>query len=127
MKKILIIFTAVLLTAALAACQPDKNGDNDASDGGASELKPDITGEILEVQNETALRVLVDSTSDSITGEIWVTVTEDTKFVDAQGAEVQPEDIESLFEAGETAAFLSDGIIMESYPMQTSAEAAFIE
>ena len=125
-NRFLIIFLAALLAAALSACGPDKTDDNMTNDEDKN-LEPDIAGEVLEVQNENTLRVLVDSKSDYAAGQIWVSVTDGTKFVDSQGLEIEPEDIESLFVVGEDAAFLSDGMILESYPMQTKAEVVFVE
>ena len=124
-NKFLIISLAVLIAAVLAACNPGTTDDNMTYDGGGDTAEPDITGEILDVQNENALRVLVDSDSEQIKGQIWVTVKEETEFVDSEGLKAQPDDIESLFVVGEHAAFLSDGTILESYPMQTSAQIAF--
>ena len=117
-KKVFSILIIVFFAMVFAACGTDKTSSN---------AEPDISGEVLDIQNDTALRVLVDADSDFVTGQVWVSVTEDTIFVDADGQEAEPDDIESLFVKGERAAFLSTGEIMESYPMQARALIVFIK
>ena len=131
MNKKIIAAIAVLSLFALifAGCTPDKTADaldngEDAASG--TYPAPDITGEILDVTNDGALRVLVDSKAEAVSGEIWVTISDDTIFIDAQGNEFEPEDAESLFTAGDSVSFLSTGLILESYPMQTGAQNVYL-
>lgn len=84
-------------------------------------LAPDITGKVLDVTNDNVVRVLVDSTSETISGQIWVAINDDTTIIDKEGNVVMPDDIVGIFEVGQSVSFASDGMIMESYPMQTSA------
>ena len=126
MNKKIIAAIAVLSLFALifAGCAPDKDVDDvDKGEDTASGTypAPDITGEILDVTNDGALRVLVNSEAEVVSGEIWVTINDDTVFIDPQGNQFEPEDAESLFAVGDSVSFLSTGEIMESYPMQTSA------
>ena len=124
-KKIIAAIALLSLFALIfAGCTPDKavddvdNGEDTAS---GTYPAPDITGEILDVTNDGALRVLVNSEAEVVSGEIWVTINDDTVFIDPQGKTFEPEDAESLFAVGDSVSFLSTGEIMESYPMQTSA------
>jgi hypothetical protein len=129
-KKIIAAIACLSLFALMfAGCAPDNNtNDLDNGENTASETypAPDITGEILDVTNDGALRVLVDSKTEMVSGEIWVTIEDDTVFIDPQGSTFEPEDAKSLFTAGDSVSFLSTGEIMESYPMQTGAQNVYL-
>jgi len=114
-KKFTLVLILAITVAFFVGCQDEKPQD-----------APDIVGEVLDITNDKVVRVLVDSLSENITGQIWVSITEETAFVDSQGETIVTDDIESLFEIGKTASFLSNGMIMESYPMQTSGDYVFI-
>ncbi len=92
-----------------------------------SNAEPDISGEILDISTDGVLRVLVDSISENIKGQIWVSINEDTKFIDANGKSVYQANAQGQFKVGNKASFLSNGIIMESYPMQTSALYVYLD
>lgn len=115
MKNKIVILISVILTFSIffAAC---KSFD-----------EPDIIGEVLDIEIGDNMRVLINSDSE-IKGEIWVTVNNDTSFVDsAKNKIVKVDNIEDYIIAGEIASILSDGVIMESYPMQTKAIYVYIE
>jgi hypothetical protein len=90
---------------------------------------PDIVGKVLDVKsNDNNIRVLVDSASDNIKGQIWVTIDENTIFAENSDGDVfDPDDKASIFKTGENVNMLSNGEIMESYPMQTTAICVFID
>ena len=123
-KQLFISIVAILIIVALmAGCTPEKikrtqeEPPTEPADNGATDCQaaPDIQGKILEVDEEGGLRILVnaDGTLEhSVKGEIWVSITEDTVFA---------KDVKQDFAVDNTVAIVSDGQIMESYPMQTSA------
>ncbi len=132
MNKKMIATIALFSVFALifAGCTTDKAPDDVADTvdpAGTTYPAPDITGEIMEVSGDDTLRVLVNSDNEMVTGEIWVTVNEDTIFIDPQGNKFEPEDAESLFNVGDRVSFLSVGEIMESYPMQTTAVNVYLD
>ena len=126
MKKYILVLTAVFALALIfTGCgnSLDENSDlpEDNPNSADCTLVADIQGEILEINQEDSFyRVLVDSDSD-VNGEIWVSLNDETEYVDSAGLSISPENIEDLFEVGQKASIVSTGIIMESYPMQTAA------
>ena len=133
-KLFIIIIAIIIITLLFVGCNnevikrsTDENTSTDIDSPSNDCLaEPDISGEILDVTNNKIIRVLVDSKSESIKGQIWVSIDEKTSFNDSKGESFKPEDIESLFEVGNKISFLSNGIIMESYPMQTSALCVYL-
>lgn len=125
MKKLAVLFIIILVFTVSFGCT--KKTDIDESeeelikidDGAACLVSPDIVGKILEVDTTNVVRILVDSTTDEIKGQIWVTIDKSVVFVkEEEGSNI---DVAQYFKIGNIVALLSDGVIMESYPMQTSA------
>lgn len=139
MKKLLImIFVFILILAfALVACNNDdkpikRTSDNhvpvvdDDKNGDDCLAIPDIMGEILKLDDEGGVSVLVDSTTDSVKGEVWVSIDDETTFIDGKdGNKIEVSDIVAFFVVGDDVAIISDGNIMESYPMQTTARCVY--
>ncbi|WP_461205402.1 DUF3221 domain-containing protein [Clostridium sp. DL1XJH146] len=91
-----------------------------------SMIVPDILGEVLEV-SEDGLRVLVDSNTEYVKGQIWITITEETNFFE-DGEALQEEfftDVSRDFKVGNKVSMVSSGEIAESYPMQGVAVAVY--
>ncbi len=126
-KSITIALIVVCALVFSSCSNKDISKDSlDLPDDNVQVSEPDIVGEIIEIENENILRVLIESTSTSINGQVWVTINDETIFLDNDDKEFAPNDIASLFKVGETASILSNGTIMESYPMQTTAVTVFI-
>ena len=128
MKKPAVLFIIILVFTISFGCT--KRTDIDESeeeqikiaDGAACLVSPDIVGKILEVDTTNVVRVLVDSTTDGIKGQICVTIDKNVVFVkEEEGSNIDNIDVDQYFKIGNIVALLSDGVIMESYPMQTSA------
>ncbi|WP_461205409.1 DUF3221 domain-containing protein [Clostridium sp. DL1XJH146] len=91
-----------------------------------SMIMPDIVGEVLEV-SEDGLRVLVDSNTEYVQGQIWITITDETNFFE-DGEALQEEffsDVSRDFKVGNKVSIVSTGAIAESYPMQGVAAAVY--
>ena len=83
----------------LGGCTENEESDNE----------DDLWGYIEDI-NDTA--ILIDSESQ-IKGLIWISINEDTVFLD---------DVDSEFDIGNLVRIKSTGEIRESYPMQADAE-----
>lgn len=106
----------------LFGCTNQIDDQNIIPDGATCILSPDIVGKIIDIDTSNAIRVLVDSTTDGIKGQIWVAIDIDTVFVNEdKDTNIENIDVTQYFEIGNVVAVLSDGVIMESYPMQTTA------
>ena len=126
-KSITIALIVVCALVFSSCSNKDTSKDSlDLPDDNVQVSEPDIVGEIIEIENENILRVLIESTSTSINGQVWVAINDETIFLDNDDTEFTPKDIASLFKVGETASILSNGTIMESYPMQTTAVTVFV-
>lgn len=138
MKKLvtMVLVFILIFTLGLTACKKDDKPIRRISDDHVPIVDdkssddylatPDIIGEILKIDDEGGVSVLVDSTTDSVKGEIWVSIDENTTFIDGNdGNKLEVSDIAVFFVVGENAAILSDGNIMESYPMQTTARCVY--
>ncbi len=125
-KTLMIMFSAVILMLIFTGCKTEDKSSETPS-GNIADKEADIIGEIIDVSYENTLRVLIDSTDGSINGQVWVTINDETVFINAEGKTFVPEDSKALFEIGENASMLSNGTVMESYPMQTSAVLVFID
>lgn len=127
---------AILLTACTAAqgsgngtVEPTRPQETPPENIGSSDaclMAPDITGIVLEVKEDGRV-ILVDSDADVVKGQIWVTITDDTSFFEDVPADssIGISDVSRDFQVGNTVAILSDGNIMESYPMQARASAVY--
>lgn len=93
----------------------------------AKVMAPDIVGEVLEV-NEDGKGILVESKNASVNGQIWVTITEETSFFEevSEEAALAYHNVSREFEVGNHVEIISNGLILESYPMQTTAVAVAI-
>ena len=134
MKKHFIIITSMVLILAFIFVGCTKENPpvsntlptNEEENSGDTTMTPDILGEIIDVQNEDVLRVLVES-DGTIKGQIWMSITDETQFIDPQGSFMTPDDPASLFVIGEDIGILSTGVIMESYPMQGNASIVYLD
>ncbi len=68
-----------------------------------------VKGEILEISKDDN-SILVDSESEDVTGEIWVSFTEETSDVENTDFEV----------GGEVEIVLDGNIVLESHPMKAT-------
>ncbi|SHH89306.1 hypothetical protein [Clostridium grantii] len=139
MKKnnILTIIIIVLGMFMLTSCGTrsndqglpmDNNGNNGNNPGmGASLLAPDIIGEVLEVRNDGDLALLIDSTTDNVKGQVWVTITEETNFFENESPDssLGIANISRDFQVGNKVSISSTGAIAESDPMQATANAVY--
>lgn len=106
MRKTIVLPLLICITMiVLCACGADQGFST--NQGGNLVVK----GEILEVAQD-GNSILVDSESENVAGEIWVSFTEDTSF-----------DVENTdFEVGGEVEIILDGnIVLESHPMQATA------
>ncbi len=125
-SKRLIIFVLVLMISfVIVGCKKEVIGTaDDNTPQGAIQVvhEPDIIGEILDVKIDNDIRILIDSTTGTIKGQIWVAIEDGTAFYkNLDGNEIDNVYKDDFFVIGNEVGVRSDGIIMESYPMQTKA------
>lgn len=87
----------------------------------------DIVGTVLEVKEDGKL-VLVDSQTDMVKGQVWISITDDTNFFEGMSEDIAIgyRDVSRDFEIGNHVEIISTGSIAESYPMQAVASAVCV-
>ncbi len=127
-KQLLLSIIAVmaimtLLSGCVSVTPPDTGRIEEpppveappADNSADCEMAPDIQGKVLDIDEEGGLRILVEADGTlehSVKGKIWVSIPDDVIFA---------EGVKKEFAVDNTVAIVSDGAIMESDPMQTSA------
>merc|ERR1712193_15160 len=81
----------------------------------------------LEV-SEDGKSILIESQTDGVKGEVWVSITEETNFFEGLSEDIAIgyRDVSRDFEVGNHVEILSTGDIAESYPMQARASAVYV-
>lgn len=87
----------------------------------------DIVGTVLEV-SEDGKSILIESQADSVTGQVWVTITDETNFFEGlpEDIAIGYRDVSRDFKVGNHVEIISTGEIAESYPMQARASAVYV-
>ena len=88
---------------------------------------PDVVGKIMEIE-EGGKRILVDSKGTTINGLIWITIDEKTNFFENISADIAIgyRNVSREFRVGNLVEIIIDGGVMESYPMQATADAVAV-
>lgn len=124
MKRIIIVILMVMLITV--GCQkleqPNQNPAMSAKLPGAN-----VSGEVLELSNSGS-RILIDSTNEIIKGQIWVAIDDQTDFFEDldENVAIGYKDVSRDFEAGNYVELYIGDAVMESYPMQATATAVYI-
>ena len=132
---VLLIAAILVLAVAMTGCGPAGGGEPDESASGlpadtgsgaaGSLMVGQVQGIVQEIEEGENLRILVDSDAE-VEGLIWVTVTDETDFFEDVGADssLGISDVSRDFKVGNKVVFYVD-VILESYPMQTTALACY--
>ena len=88
---------------------------------------PDVVGKIMEME-EGGKRILVDSKDTTVNGLIWITINDETNFFEniSEDVAIGYRNVSRKFEVGNLVEIITDGGIMESYPMQATADAVAV-
>ena len=127
MKKIIVFTIVSMLTAAMLIGCKSKEATETPPLTSAKLMAPTVVGNILEVK-EAGKAILVDSTSESVKGKIWVTINEKTNFFEniSEGTSIPYSNVSRIFVASNHVEIFIEGGIMESYPMQATATAVYV-
>ena len=134
MKRLLAsgLIIAMSMTAMVGCTTTDKTDVNsnvkDEEIISSAKLKQaDIAGTVLEV-SEDGKSILIESQTDGVKGEVWVSITEETNFFEGLSEDIAIgyRDVSRDFEVGNHVEILSTGEIAESYPMQARASAVYV-
>lgn len=127
MKKIMI-FTVVSMLAVilLVGCKSNEVSEKPPVASGKL-IAPTVIGEVLEVK-EDGKAILVNSTSDVVKGEIWISIDDKTNFFENinVGTSIPYKNVSRKFILGNHVEIYIEGGIRESNPMQGLATAVYV-
>jgi hypothetical protein len=127
MKKF-IVFTivSVLTVVLLVGC---KSGDKSERPPvvSAKLMAPTVIGEVLEVKKD-GKQILVNSADANVKGQIWVSIDEKTSFFESisKGTSIPYSNVSRKFVVGNHVEIFIEGGVAESYPMQGTATAVYV-
>lgn len=127
MKK-LINFTIIsMLTAVMIVGCKTKEVNEKPPVSSAKLMAPTVIGNVLEVK-EDGKAILVNSTADNVKGQIWVSINDKTNFFEniKEGTSIPYKNVSRKFAVGNHVEIFIQGGIAESYPMQGTATAVYI-
>ena len=127
MKKI-IVFTIVSVLAAALLIGCKSNAVNEKPPVSSAKLMaPTVVGDVLEVK-DGGKAILVDSSSDNAKGKIWVSINENTNFFEniSEGTSIPYRNVSRNFLVNNHVEIFIEGAILESYPMQGTATAVYV-
>ena len=127
MKKIIVFTIISTLTAVMLFGCKSKEVNEKPPVSSAKLMAPTVVGNILEVKEEGKV-ILVDSTTESVKGKIWVTINEKTDFFEniSEGTSIPYSNVSRKFVTSNHVEIFIEGGIMESYPMQATATAVYV-
>jgi len=128
MKKIIMIIMISMLTAILfVGCKGKEVSESKPPASSAKLMAPTVVGEVLEVK-ESGKAILVKSTSDNAKGEIWITIDDKTNFFEnvSEGTSIPYQNVSRKFAVGNHVEIFIEGGVKESYPMQGTATAVYV-
>lgn len=127
MKKFIVFsIVSVMAVVMLVGCK-----SNDVSEKppvvSAKLMAPTVIGDVKEVKAD-GNQILVDSSADSVKGQIWVSIDEKTNFFEnvSEGTSIPYKNVSRKFVIGNHVEIFIEGGIKESYPMQGTATAVYI-
>jgi hypothetical protein len=127
MRKI-IVFTVVSMLAVilLVGCKNNEVSEKPPAIS-AKLIAANVVGEVLEVKEDGKV-VLVESTTDNVKGQIWVRIDDKTNFFENidSGTSIPYHNVSREFAIGNHVEIYIEGGIMESYPMQGTATAVYV-
>ncbi len=120
-----VLGIVMLGVAVLAACRTDPNDTAPSGDARAAipAAPPSITGIITAVQPDGRLRIEENPDESSGSAKAVVRLSDDVTILTRAGA---PATIESIRSGTRVSAWFN-GPVMESYPVQTTANVIVIE
>ncbi|WP_432664151.1 DUF5666 domain-containing protein [Wukongibacter baidiensis] len=134
MKRFLVsgLIIAMSMTAMVGCSTPEAtdtsgNVKDEAVISSAKLKAADITGKVLEVK-EDGKYILIDSQGNTVKGQVWVSITDETNFFEGLSEDIAIgyRDVSRDFEVGNHVEIISTGEIAESYPMQATASAVYV-
>ena len=127
MKKIIVLSIITVLAAVLlVGCKSNEVNENPPVSS-AKLMAPTVVGNVLEVK-DGGKAILVDSTSENAKGKIWVTIDDKTNFFEniSEGTSIPYRNVSRNFVVNNHVEIFIEGAIMESYPMQGTATAVYV-
>ncbi len=127
MKKFIMIIMISMLGVILMVGCKNKEVVEKPPVTNAKLMAPTIVGEVLEVK-ENGKSILVNSTSENTKGQIWITIDDKTNFFEniSEGTSIPYHNVSRAFAVGNHVEIFIEGAIMESYPMQGTATAVYV-
>ncbi|WP_432408857.1 DUF3221 domain-containing protein [Wukongibacter sp. M2B1] len=134
MKRLLVsgLIIAMSMTSFVGCANTDTintdgNGKDEEVTISAKVKASDIVGIVLEVKEDGKL-ILVDSQTDLVKGQVWVSITDETNFFEdiSNDIAIGYHDVSRDFEVGNHVEIISTGEIADSYPMQAKASAVCV-
>jgi hypothetical protein len=127
MKKFIVFsIVSVMAVVLLVGCKSNDSNKNPPVVS-AKLMAPTVIGDVLEVK-EDGKQVLVNSVTDNVKGQIWVRIDDKTNFFEnvSEGTSIPYKNVSRNFVVGNHVEIFIEGGIMESYPMQGTATAVYI-
>jgi hypothetical protein len=127
MKKIIVFaIVSVLAVVLLVGCKSEDANENPPVVS-AKLMAPTVIGNVLEVK-EDGKQVLVNSVADNVKGQIWVRIDEKTNFFEnvSDGTSIPYKNVSRKFIVGNYVEIFIEGGVVESYPMQGTATAVYV-
>ncbi|MGV8980123.1 hypothetical protein [Clostridium sp.] len=134
MKKIIIFIIVSMLTAVMFVGCKTKDGTEKPPVTSiklpvisAKLMAPTVVGEVLEVKADR-VSILVDSTSDNLKGQIWISIDDKTNFFEniSEGTSIPYRNVSRKFVIHNHVEIYIEGEVKESYPMQATATSVYV-
>lgn len=131
MKKIIVITIISMLTAVmLVGCKSKELTETQPVSQPVSSAKlmaPTVVGKVLEVK-EDSTAILVDSTAETVKGQIWVSIDSKTNFFEnvTVGTSIPYQNVSRKFVVANHVEIFIEGGIKESSPMQATATSVYV-
>ena len=127
MKKIIVLSIITVLAATLLIGCKSNEVNEKPPVSSAKLMAPTVVGDVLEVK-DGGKAILVDSISDNSKGKIWVTIDDKTNFFEniSEGTSIPYRNVSRNFAPNNHVEIFIEGAIMESYPMQGTATAVYV-
>ena len=127
MKKIIAFTIITMLTSIMLFGCKSKEVTETPPVTSAKLMAPTVVGNVLEVKEDSTV-ILVDSIADNVKGKIWVSINDKTNFFEniSEGTSIPYSNVSRKFVASNHVEIFIEGGIMESYPMQATATAVYV-
>lgn len=127
MKKIIIITIIGMLSCVILVGCKSKEVMVKPPVSSAKLIAPTVVGSVLEVKGDNAA-ILVDSVSNNVKGQIWIRINNKTNFFEnvSEKTSIPYHNVSRKFVIGNHVEIYINGPVMESYPMQGTATAVYV-